>query len=73
MITIIKATILNCIRDRKDLIFMIFFPLFLVFLVGSTLSSYFDKMNNNVAIEDLQIYYIDEGRNFRCHGIRTAP
>ena len=61
MIEIIKVTILNCIRDRKNLIFMILFPLFLVFIIGSTLSSYFDKMNNNVAIEDLQIYYIDEG------------
>lgn len=61
MIAIIKATILNCIRDRKNLIFMIFFPLFLVFLIGSTLSSYFDKENNNIAIEDLSIYYIDEG------------
>lgn len=60
MIAIIKATILNCIRDRKNLIFMILFPLFLVFLIGNTLSSYFDKMNNNVAIEDLSIYYIDE-------------
>jgi ABC-2 type transport system permease protein len=61
MSAIIKATILNCIRDRKNLIFMIFFPLFLVFLIGSTLSSYFDKINNNVAIEDLSIYYIDDG------------
>ena len=60
MIAIIKATILNCIRDRKNLIFMILFPLFLVFLIGNTLSSYFDKMNNNVAIEGLSIYYIDE-------------
>lgn len=60
MIAIIKATILNCIRDRKNLMFMIFFPLFLVFLIGGTLSSYFDKMNNNVAIEDLSVYYIDE-------------
>ncbi|WP_066894450.1 ABC transporter permease [Clostridium nigeriense] len=63
MIAVIKATILNCVRDRKNLIFMIFFPLFLVFLIGSTLSSYFDKMNNNVAIEDLLICYIDEGDN----------
>lgn len=61
MTAIIKATILNCIRDRKNLIFMIFFPLFLVFLIGSATSNYFDKENNNVAIEDLSIYYIDEG------------
>ncbi|MGG7144867.1 ABC transporter permease [Clostridium nigeriense] len=60
MIAIIKATILNCIRDKKNLIFMIFFPLFLVFIIGSTLSSYFDNMNSNVAIENLLIYYIDE-------------
>lgn len=65
MIAIIKATILNSVRDTKNLLFMIFFPLFLVFLIGSTLSSYFDKQNNNVAIEDLSIYYIDEG------GIKT--
>ncbi|WP_294365236.1 ABC transporter permease, partial [uncultured Clostridium sp.] len=61
MTAIIKATILNCIRDRKNLIFMIFFTLFLVFLIGSATSNYFDKENNNVAIEDLSIYYIDEG------------
>ena len=65
MTAIIKATILNCIRDRKNLIFMIFFPLFLVFLIGSATSNYFDKENNNVAIEDLSIYYIDEGDE-RC-------
>lgn len=55
MTAIIKATILNCIRDRKNLIFMIFFPLFLVFLIGSATSNYFDKENNNVAIEDSSI------------------
>lgn len=63
MIAIIKATILNCIRDRKNLIFMIFFPLFLILLIGSTLSSYFDKLNNNVAISDLSIVYINEGNS----------
>ena len=61
MIAIIKATILNSVRDTKNLLFMIFFPLFLVFLIGNTLSSFFDKENNKVAIEDLSIYYIDEG------------
>lgn len=63
MIAIIKATILKCFRDRKNLIFMMFFPLFLVFLIGSTLSSYFDKMNNNATIEDVKIYYFNEGNN----------
>lgn len=63
MIVIIKATILNCFRDRKNLIFMIFFPLFLVFIIGSIFSSYFNKENNNAAIEDLSIYYFDEGNN----------
>ncbi|MCF0149063.1 MAG: ABC transporter permease [Clostridium sp.] len=61
MIAIIKATILNSVRDTKNLLFMIFFPIFLVFLIGNTLSSFFDKENNKVAIEDLSIYYIDEG------------
>ena len=63
MIAIIKATILNCIRDRKNLIFMILFPIFLVFLIGNTLSSYFDKENNHIAIEDLTIYYVDDSDN----------
>lgn len=63
MIAVIKATILNCVRDRKNLIFMTFFPLFLILLIGSTLSSYFEKMNNNVAISDLSIVYINEGNS----------
>lgn len=63
MIAVIKATILNCVRDRKNLIFMLVFPLFLILIIGNTLSSYFDKMNTNFAIEDLSICYIDEGNN----------
>ena len=63
MIVIIKAVILNCLRDRRNLMFMIFFPLFLVFLIGNTLSSYIGKMNNNSAIDELNIYYYNEGNN----------
>ncbi len=61
MIAIIKSTIMNCIRDRKNLIFMIFFPLFLVILIGSTTSNFFDQETSTLAIEGLDIYYIDEG------------
>lgn len=61
MIAIIKATILNCIRDRKNLFFMILFPIFLIFIVGSTLSSYFNSMDNSVFVGDFNIYYLNEG------------
>ena len=61
MIAVIKAIILNCIRDRKNLFFMILFPLFLIFIVGGTLSSYFDSMNKSVFVGDFNIYYLNEG------------
>lgn len=61
MISVIKATILNCIRDRKNLFFMILFPIFLIFIVGSTLSSYFDGMNKSVFVGGFNIYYLNEG------------
>lgn len=61
MISVIKATILNCIRDRKNLFFMILFPIFLIFIVGSTLSSYFDDMNKSVFVGGFNIYYLNEG------------
>lgn len=63
MIPIIKATILNSLRDKKNHLFMIFFPLFLIILVGSTLSSYFNKTNKEVKLEEIVIYYLDEGSN----------
>lgn len=61
MIAVIKATILNCIRDRKNLVFMILFPIFLIFIVGGTLSSYFEGMNKSVFVGDFNIYYLNEG------------
>ncbi len=61
MIPIIKATILHCIRDKKNHLFMIFFPLFLILLIGSTLSSYFNKVNNKAVLNETIICYLDEG------------
>ena len=61
MIPIIKASILNAIRDRKNHLFMIFFPVFLILLLGSILSSYFNQMEKQVVLEEIVIYYLDEG------------
>lgn len=58
MIPIIKSVILNCIRDKKESLFMIFFPLFLILLIGSTLSAYFDS--SNTSFEEVAVYYFDE-------------
>ena len=60
MIPIIKATILECIRDRKNLLFMIFFPIFLVILIGSVLTSIFEQENDKFTTEETYIYYLAE-------------
>ena len=61
MISIIKASILNAIRDRKNHLFMIFFPVFLILLLGSILSSYFNQVDKQVVLEEIVVYYLDEG------------
>lgn len=63
MIAVIKSTILIGIRSRKNFVFMILFPLFLILVIGGTTASSFDKINNSVAIEELVIYYVDESNN----------
>lgn len=59
MLSIVKAVILNCIRDRKNFLFMIFFPLFLVILIGTVTSGAFDE-GSNVDFNNIEIYYLDE-------------
>lgn len=61
MIPIIKAVVINCVRDKKNHLFMIFFPLFLILLIGSTLSSYFNNTDNQVVLEEVVVYYLDDG------------
>lgn len=61
MLSIIKATILNSVRDRKNHLFMIFFPFFLIILVGSSLSSYFNQSGDKIVLEEIVVFYIDEG------------
>lgn len=58
MIPIIKSVVLNCVRDKKEFLFMVFFPLFLILLIGSTLSAYFDS--SNTSFEEVAVYYFDE-------------
>ncbi|ASW42475.1 ABC transporter permease [Clostridium isatidis] len=60
MIPIIKATILECTRDRKNLMFMVFFPLFLIALLGSVLTAIFSQGNDNLLTEETYIYYVLE-------------
>lgn len=58
MIAIIKATILNVIRNRKNFMFLVFFPVFLTFLLGTVLSSY---MDNKIEVGKIEVHYYDEG------------
>ncbi|MGL5353444.1 MAG: ABC transporter permease, partial [Clostridium sp.] len=58
MIAIIKATILNVIRNRKNFMFLVFFPVFLTFLLGTVLSSY---MDNEIEVGKIEVHYYDEG------------
>ena len=59
MLAIIKATILDNIRDRKNTMFLIIFPIFLVFVLGNLLTGAFG--GNSVSYNNIEIRYIDEG------------
>ena len=59
MLAIVKAIILNCIRDRKNFLFMIFFPLFLVILIGTVTSGAFNE-GGKIEFSNIDIYYLDE-------------
>lgn len=62
MLSIVKAVILNCIRDRRNFLFMILFPLFLVILIGTVTSGAFNE-GSNLNFNDIKIYYLDEGND----------
>lgn len=59
MLSIVKAVILNCIRDRKNFLFMILFPLFLVILIGTVTSGAFNE-GSYVDFNNIEIYYLDQ-------------
>lgn len=58
MSQVIKAAIMNYIRNKKTLLFNFIFPIFLVLILGTVLSS---AMNTTVEVDEIEIYYIDEG------------
>ena len=47
-------------KGQKNLLFMIFFPIFLVILIGSVLTSIFEQENDKFTTEETYIYYLAE-------------
>lgn len=61
MISIIKSVILNNIRDRKNFVFMIVFPVFLVFFLGNLLSGALGGSGDS--LKNIEVHYIDQGND----------
>lgn len=57
---VIKAAIMNYIRNKKTMLFNLVFPIFLVMLLGAVLSG---AMESGVAvnINEIEVGYLDEG------------
>jgi len=56
MITVIKSVIYLNIKDTKNFLFMIFFPVFLVIMIGTVLSSIMDS-NEGYDLDKTEVYY----------------
>lgn len=57
---VIKAAIMNYIRNRKTMVFNIVFPIFLVMLLGAVLSGAMES-GVTVNIDEIKVGYLDEG------------
>lgn len=62
MLTIIKSVIWLRIKDVKNCVFMIFFPVFLVLLIGSALTNLIGE-DNGYGITKSNIYYYSKDNN----------
>lgn len=62
MITLIKSVIHLNIKDRKNTLFMIFFPVFLVLVIGTTLTNLMGD-NQSYELTKSNIYYYSEDNN----------
>ena len=62
MIPIIKSVIYLNIKDTKNFLFMIFFPVFLVFMIGTVLSNFMDN-NEGYNLEKTEVYYYSADSN----------
>lgn len=60
MIAVIKSVILKAIREPGYLVFLMFFPIFLILLIGGVLGNYFEK--NTLKLDARTIYYLDENK-----------
>lgn len=60
MIAVIKSVILKAIREPNYLVFLMFFPIFLILLIGGVLGNYFEK--NTLKLDARTIYYLDENK-----------
>lgn len=61
MLTLIKSAIFLRIKDRKNIIFMIFFPVFLVLVIGSALTNLMEDATYELTKST--IYYYSEDNN----------
>lgn len=60
MVQIIKAAILNYIRNVKMVLFNVFFPVFLILILGLTLANGFESSREEES-DIVEIIYLDEG------------
>ena len=63
MISIIKGIILNQIRKKNSTLFKIFFPVFLILVLGFTLSNDFET-GRDTSLDKLDVLYIDNGDDY---------
>ena len=64
MISLIKTLILNYTRRRKTILFNIFFPVFLIIILGFTLAKNFDSGDDYNQEDIIEVLYIDEGNEY---------
>lgn len=57
---VIKAAIMNYIRNKKTMLFNLVFPIFLVVLLGAVLSGAMES-SVTVNVDEIEVGYLDEG------------
>ena len=60
MIPIIKGYNIRMYKGQKNLFIYDIFPIFLVILIGSVLTSIFEQRNDKFTTEETYIYYLAE-------------
>lgn len=66
MLNMIKSSLLLYLKNKTHILFFIFFPFFLVFLIGNICSGMFENDAYDTK-SNIQIHYIDEGNSSLKH------